>query len=196
MDSVRAGGLTSGFILGSAGRQSKWKNACQRPGRRRPAAVKRVLLTGMSGPGSQVLSGNWPVWGTRRLTPTMDGVNRCLMGGSAGGRTRSRGFWTPRTPRCCSSPGCEENQVRFHLRFDLIILFSAPTWVILERLAARTTNRYGKTPGELRHVLDDVRVLEPRLRRVADHEVLTTMPPHDVVAAVLRLAGHATLPAL
>ena len=85
--------------------------------------------------------------------------------------------------------------MRFHPRFDLIILCSAPAGVILERLAARTTNRYGKIPGELRRILDDVQAVEPRLRRVADHEVLTTMPLHDVVATVLRLAGHAAPPA-
>ena len=85
--------------------------------------------------------------------------------------------------------GCEENQVRFQPRFDLILLLSAPARVIIERLAARTTNPYGKAPGELRHVLDDLQAVEPRLRRVADHEIVTTMPLHDVVTTVVRLTG-------
>ena len=34
--------------------------------------------------------------------------------------------------------GCEENQVRFHSQFDVIILLSAPAQTMIERLAART----------------------------------------------------------
>jgi len=83
--------------------------------------------------------------------------------------------------------GCEDNQVKFHHRFDQIILLTAPVEVLLERLAARTSNTYGKTPDELRRDLDDVAVVEPLLRRVATHEVATTLPLHDVVTTVLRL---------
>jgi hypothetical protein len=85
--------------------------------------------------------------------------------------------------------GCEENQARFRRRFDLVILLSAPAGVIAGRLAARTANSYGKGPGELRRVLDDLQAVEPLLRRVADHEIVTTMPLHEVVATVLGLAG-------
>jgi len=85
--------------------------------------------------------------------------------------------------------GCEENQVRFHPRFDVIILLSAPAEILAERLASRTSNSYGKTPGELRRVFDDLQVVEPLLRNAADYEISTTMPLNDVVTAVLRLTG-------
>ena len=85
--------------------------------------------------------------------------------------------------------GCEENQVRFHPRFDVIILLSAPAEILAERLASRTSNSYGKTPGELRRVFDDLQVVEPLLRNAADYEISTTMPLNDVVTAVLRLIG-------
>jgi hypothetical protein len=45
--------------------------------------------------------------------------------------------------------GCEENQARFHPQFDVIILFSAPAEVLVERLASRTGNPFGKSPGDL-----------------------------------------------
>ena len=61
-------------------------------------------------------------------------------------------------------------------RFDVIILLSAPAVVLAGRLASRTGNPYGKSPGELRRVFDDLRAVEPLLRRVADHEISTTMP--------------------
>jgi len=85
--------------------------------------------------------------------------------------------------------GCEENQVRFHPRFDVIILLSAPAEILAGRLASRTSNSYGKTPGELRRVFDDLQVVEPLLRNAADYEISTTMPLNDVVTAVLRLTG-------
>jgi dephospho-CoA kinase len=85
--------------------------------------------------------------------------------------------------------GGEENQVRLHPCFDLIILLSAPVEVLAERLASRTTNSFGRAPGELARVLDDLQAVEPLLRKAATHEIRTTMPLGDVVAEVLHLAG-------
>jgi hypothetical protein len=42
--------------------------------------------------------------------------------------------------------------------------------------------------GELQKILKDAAEVEPLLRRVAHHEVLTTAPLADVVAEVLRIA--------
>jgi hypothetical protein len=84
--------------------------------------------------------------------------------------------------------GCEESQVRFHPRFDLIILLSAPAEVLAGRLASRTTNSFGRAPGELARVLDDLQAVEPLLRKAAPHEVRTAVPLGDVVAEVLHLA--------
>ena len=83
----------------------------------------------------------------------------------------------------------KENQVRFHPRFDLIILLSAPAEVLAERLASRSANSFGRAPGELDRVLDDLQAVEPLLRKAATHEIRTTMPLGDVVTAVLHLAG-------
>jgi dephospho-CoA kinase len=86
--------------------------------------------------------------------------------------------------------GCEENQARFHSEFDHIIVLSAPADVLLDRLANRTSNSYGKAPGELGRILDDLATIEPLLRRAADHEIRTTMPLSDVVATVLRVVDE------
>ena len=56
---------------------------------------------------------------------------------------------------------------------------------LMQRLATRTSNPFGKSPDELRRVLDDVQAIEPLLRRVADHEVRTTAPLHEVVTTIL-----------
>lgn len=86
--------------------------------------------------------------------------------------------------------GCEANQVQFHSQFDHIILLSAPADVLLERLANRTNNSYGKAPGEGRRIMNDLAEIEPRLRRAANFELCTTMPLDEVVASVLRLVGE------
>jgi dephospho-CoA kinase len=86
--------------------------------------------------------------------------------------------------------GCEENQVKFHPQFDHIILLSAPVETLLDRLATRTNNSYGKSADDLRRFLADVETVEPLLRRAADHEVRTTAPLSQVVTAVLRIVAE------
>jgi shikimate kinase len=83
--------------------------------------------------------------------------------------------------------GCEENQARFHPQVDHIVMLSAPLDVLVERLATRTDNPYGKTPAELDRFLVDFETVEPLLRRVAHHEVRTAVPLNEVVATVLRI---------
>jgi hypothetical protein len=56
-------------------------------------------------------------------------------------------------------------------------------------LASRSANSFGRAPGELDRVLDDLQAVEPLLRKAATHEIRTTMPLGDVVTAVLHLAG-------
>lgn len=85
--------------------------------------------------------------------------------------------------------GCATNQVRFYPQFDAIVLFSAPAEVLIQRLATRTNNPYGKHPDELADVLGYLKTVEPRLRRSATHEIDTRAPLDEVVAAVLRLSG-------
>ena len=85
--------------------------------------------------------------------------------------------------------GCEETQRRFHPRFDLIVLLSAPVETLTERLSTRTDNAYGRAPEERRRFLADVETVEPMLRRVADHEVSTVPPVGEVVTTVLELVG-------
>jgi len=83
--------------------------------------------------------------------------------------------------------GCEENQTKFHAQFDHIVLLSAPLDILLARLATRTSNSYGKTAEELRRFREDAETVEPLLRRIATHEVRTTMPLNDVVTTILEL---------
>jgi shikimate kinase len=86
--------------------------------------------------------------------------------------------------------GCAPNQGRFYPQFDHIILLTAPASLIVERLATRTNNPYGKRPEEVARVLDLITTVEPLLRRGAGHVVDTSAPLDQVVIQVLRLVGE------
>ena len=153
------------------------------------AAVKRVLLTGMSGTGKSSVIRALAVRGFKAVD-TDDGWCEPLPGGRQRWREDAIGrLLDTEDAGVLFVAGCEENQVRFHPRFDLIILLSAPVEVLTGRLAWRTTNSFGRAPGELERVLADLQVVEPLLGKAATHEIRAAMPLGDVVAEVLHLAG-------
>ena len=83
--------------------------------------------------------------------------------------------------------GCASNQGKFYDRFDAVVLLSAPAEVILERLGTRTTNDYGKGPGERDRILADLESVEPRLRATCTHEIDASRPLEDVVEALVAI---------
>lgn len=121
--------------------------------------VKRVLVTGMSGTGKSSV--------VRELV--------------------ARGYKAVDTDDGWCEPQPDGRQAWRHAQFDHIVLLSAPIEVLMDRVATRTTNSYGKSPEELRRFIDDVETVEPLLRRVATHEVQTTAPLEKVVTTILRV---------
>jgi dephospho-CoA kinase len=153
-------------------------------------SVKRILLTGMSGTGKSSVIRALADLGYKAID-TGDGWCEQLHDGRQRWREDAiASLLATEDADLLFVAGCEENQARFHPQFDRIILLSAPIQTMMERLAARTSNPYGKTPGDLGRVLSDTQNIEPLLRRVADHEISTTMPLRDVVRAVLRLTSQ------
>jgi hypothetical protein len=86
--------------------------------------------------------------------------------------------------------GCVRNQGRFYDRFEAVVLLSAPAEVILDRIARRTTNSYGKTALERAMILDDLTRVEPLLRKTCTHELDAGRPLADVVADLIAIARH------
>jgi hypothetical protein len=84
------------------------------------------------------------------------------------------------------------NQGKFYDRFDAVVLLSAPADVILDRIAVRTTNDYGKTPVERAMILDDLAKVEPLLRAGCTHELDASRPLADVVADLIAIASRPT----
>ena len=85
--------------------------------------------------------------------------------------------------------GCVRNQSKFYDRFNAVVLLSAPADVILDRVARRTTNDYGKTVLERAMILDDIANVEPLLRASCTHELDASRPLDDVVADLIAIAS-------
>jgi shikimate kinase len=152
-------------------------------------SVKRVLLTGMSGTGKSTVIAALAARGFTAVDLDAPGWSEYGPDGDwiwCEGRVQD--LLSAEDDDILFVSGCAENQVRFHPQFDQIILLSAPAEVLIERLRTRTNNAYGKHPDELAAVLRYLETVEPRLRRVAGHEVDATAPLDEVVATVLRLA--------
>src|SRR5215831_5880308 len=60
--------------------------------------------------------------------------------------------------------GAVSNQGRFYAQFDAVVLLSAHVGVLLERIAHRMTNDYGKSTDERALILADLAEVEPLLR--------------------------------
>jgi broad-specificity NMP kinase len=152
--------------------------------------MKRMLLTGMSGTGKSTVIRELALRGYRAIDMDEPGWSEYAPDGDwIWCEDRLKEALAHEDGEALFVSGCATNQVRFYPQFDAIVLFSAPAEVLIERLATRTTNSYGKHPDELAEVLGYLKTVEPRLRRSATHEIDTRAPLDEVVAAVLRLAG-------
>lgn len=153
--------------------------------------TRRILVTGMSGTGKSAAlaelerrgfevvdtdRGGWTawsdddggyVWREDRIAELLD-------------RGRAKSLFVS---------GTVSNQGRFHDRFDAVVLLHAPAEVVLERIAARTTNDYGKSDEERELVLRHLAEVEPLLRASCTHEIDTAQSLDLVVEQLAAIAG-------
>jgi hypothetical protein len=88
--------------------------------------------------------------------------------------------------------GCASNQGKFYDRFGAVVLLSLPIDVLVERVASRVTNSFGKDPVERERIIQDLQTVEPLLRATATAEIDTDRPLHEVVAALEAVARRAS----
>jgi len=163
--------------------------------------VKRMLLTGMSGVGKSTVIEELAARGYRAVDTDYGGLSELVSvpedEPTGLGRGQDWAWQEDRIQDLLSADdtevlflgGTSPNQGKFYPLFDHVVLLTAPADVIVERLATRTTNPYGKRPEEVARVLGLPQTVEPVLRRGAGHVVDTNVPLAWVVAKVLRLVG-------
>ena len=81
------------------------------------------------------------------------------------------------------SPARSPTRVSFYDRFDHVVLLSAPTEVILERVTRRT-NPYGRTAKQRAEILGYLETVEPLLRRTATLELDGCRPVAELAATI------------
>jgi dephospho-CoA kinase len=166
--------------------------------------MKRVLLTGMSGTGKSTVIAVLAARGYKAVDLDTDAWSEWVpisdedllappTDAESVWRNRDWVWREDRVARLLAAEdagilfvsGTAANQGMFHPLFDHIILLSAPVSVLMERLASRSTNTYGKGPSERARVLQHVETIEPLLRRVASMEVDTSAALDHVVTTIL-----------
>jgi hypothetical protein len=151
----------------------------------------RVLLTGMSGAGKSALVAELRRRGHTAYDADDDGFSE----------PRGEGRWGWRADRVAALlaghadgllffAGASEEQA--DLPFDYRVLLTAPRTVLVDRLATRTSNAYGRGAVERAQVLDDLDAVEPLMRRSADLVLTTTEPVAQVADRLLAALGQAS----
>jgi adenylate kinase family enzyme len=160
--------------------------------------MSRILVTGMSGTGKssalaelgrrgyRVVDTDEPGW--REYRAYVDPADELHRGEWLWVEDRMTELLDSDDGRSLFVQGCVRNQATFYDRFDAVVLLSAPAGVILERVAGRTTNDYGKTPLERAMILDDLASIEPLLRAGCTHELDASRPLDDVVADLVAIS--------
>ena len=162
--------------------------------------MSRVLVTGMSGTGKssaladlgrrgyRVVDTGDPGWSEyREYVESSDELHR---GEWLWVEERITGLLDSDDGRSLFVEGCVRNQWKFYDRFNAVVLLSVPADVILDRVARRTTNDYGKTPLERAMILDDLARVEPLLREGCTHELDASRPLADIVADLTAIASR------
>lgn len=162
--------------------------------------MSRVLLTGISGTGKSAALAELGRRGCR-VVDTDDPGWRDYRAYAEPPDELHRGEWLwveekiaelldTDDDRSLFVAGCVRNQSDFYGRFDAVVLLSAPADMILDRVARRTTNDYGKTRVERAMIVVDLAEIEPLLREGCTHELDAGRPLDDVVADLIAIASR------
>ncbi len=144
--------------------------------------MARVLITGMSGAGKSTLLAALAEHGIATVATDVDGWEV------------APGVWDePRMAALLAAhdtvavAGTAENQGRFYDRFAEVVYLYAPLPVLLERVARRTNNPYGRAAAQRAEIAGYVATVEPLIRGGATTELDATAPVPELAHRVLRL---------
>lgn len=152
--------------------------------------MRRVLLTGMSAVGKSTIAERLSELGYKAVDTDEGGYSVVdERGDQHWDVDRIRRLLTTEDADVLFVVGSDDAQVHFYEDFDHLVL-SAPRDVIVERLATRINNPFGKTSDELAKILADLETYEPMIRRAATHEIDTSKSLDDVIDEILSLISQ------
>ncbi|BEL04644.1 AAA family ATPase [Actinoplanes sichuanensis] len=144
--------------------------------------MARILVTGMSGAGKTTVLDELRRRGHLTVDTDYDGWES------------PDGTWDePRMTALLTThetvivSGTVANQGRFYHRFHHVVLLSAPLEVLLRRVVDRP-NPYGRTPDQRAEIAENLRTVEPLLRRGATLELDGRRPVTDLADTIAALA--------
>ena len=152
-----------------------------------PAAI---LVTGMSGVGKSTTLGELGRRGYNIVDTDDEGWIHVVDGEPLWHEPLIAALLSQPRDKPLFVQGTVANQVHFYGGFDAVVLLSAPAEVVLDRLERRTNNPFGKTPAERERIAADTAHVEPLLRQAATHEIDTSRPLDEVVAALIDIAHN------
>lgn len=153
-----------------------------------------VLVTGMSGTGKSAVLAELARRGYRTVDTDYGGYAEEVPSADSGGREqlwredRIEALLDAAGDGALFVSGCVSNQGTFYPRFDAVVLLSAPVDVMLERVARRASNAFGKHSAERDRILHDLAVVEPLLRAGATTEIDTRAPLSEVADELEKIA--------
>jgi dephospho-CoA kinase len=159
--------------------------------------VSRILITGISGTGKssalaelgrrgyRVVDTDDEGW--REYRPYPQPIDELHRGEYHWVEEKMSALLDSEDDRSLFVGGGARNQASFYDRFDAVVLLSAPADLMLERVAGRTTNEYGRTTLERAEILADLAEIEPLLRQACTHELDASRPLEDVVADLISI---------
>src|SRR5688500_13915937 len=162
--------------------------------------MARILVTGISGTGKssalaelgrrgyRVVDTDDEGWREYRRYP--EPIDELHRGEYLWVEDKMTGLLDSDDDRSLFVAGGAKNAAKFFDRFDAVVLLSAPADVILDRVARRTTNDYGKTALERAEILADLAEVEPLLRHGCTHELDASRPLADIVADLIAIASR------
>jgi dephospho-CoA kinase len=178
-------------------RSSSWRTPLRLAALTAPhygGVVAVVLVTGMSGTGKSAALAELARRGHRVVDTDYGAYSEEVPCSKAGGweqlwrEDRIEALLNGYHDEVLFISGCVSNQGTFYPRFDAVVLLTAPANVILERVARRESNAFGKRDAERDRILDDLAKVEPLLRAGATAEIDTRAPLDEVVDALESIA--------
>jgi shikimate kinase len=151
--------------------------------------MKRILITGMSGTGKSSVVEFLRAHGFDAIDTDFDGWCESSIYNGEPDWIWREDWMHDLLRKPLASPlfvsGCAPNQGKFYEFFDAKVLLSAPLEVILERVASRSSNSYGKTAQDRDAICWNYRHIQPLLQRGADFELDSATRSVDEMAEFL-----------